>query len=555
MRSADAPLHGSRTAADAAFRHGLVLHRAGRLADAASTYRQALQFEPDHFDALYLLGAIESERGEDEAAATLFGRAARRRPAHADAHNCEGVALRKLRRPADALCCFERALALRPDHPEYHNNRGNALADLEREDEAVVAYDRAIRLRRDYAKAHFNRGNALRNLGRPREAIESYRTVLSIAPGDSDAHANLADTLCEMGRQPAALEHFEAAATEDPADLVSRHPAHFDSDPVRARLRLGLRLLQAGDFARGWQLFEWRHRLDGNADAQALRLGSRPWRGAEPLGGKRIVLFNEQGLGDTIQFCRHASLVAERGATVLLQVQSPLAGLLRSVPGVRATLTPADPPPAHDLHCPLMSVPGALGIELQTIPAFTPYLSAPTSVIAEWAAKLGPRRRPRIGLAWSGNSAHKGDVLRSIAFAEFCRRLPAGFEYVSLQKDVRDTDRPLLERLGVRDFAGELRDFSDSAALCANLDLVITVDTSIAHLAGALDLPVWILLQHDPDYRWLLHRSDSPWYPSATLYRQGVDGDWAPVLARVAADLVRTFQGRIPVPQSCFEAF
>jgi tetratricopeptide (TPR) repeat protein len=541
MHSVPNLLVAPRATSDAAFRRGLALHRAGRIAEAVSSYGLALRSDPGHFDANYLLGSIATEEGEYERAAALFGRAVRSRPEHADARNCEGVALRKLGRAAEALACFERALELRPDHAEFHNNRGNALADLERPAEAVAAYDRAIESKPRYPKAHFNRGNALRDLGRPQEAITSYRSALSIAPDYADAHANLADALCEIGDHTAALEHFEAAAASDPPDFDPGPRTDSGRDPAGARLHLGIRLLQAGDFARGWQLFEWRHRIDRNADAQAMRLGSLPWRGAEPLEGKTIVLFSEQGLGDTIQFSRYGSLLAERGATVLLQVQAPLAGLLRTVRGVHATLTPGEVVPAHDFHCPLMSVAGAIGTELHTVPAFGRYLAPDPAKVAEWADRLGPRRGPRIGLAWSGNPAHKGDVLRSIALAEFGRLMLPGLEYVSLQKDVRAADRAVLERCGMRDFAKDLHDFSDTAALCAQVDLVIAVDTSVAHLAGALGRPVWILLQFDPDFRWLLGRADSPWYPSATLYRQDPSGEWPEVLARVAADLRRRF--------------
>jgi hypothetical protein len=294
--------------------------------------------------------------------------------------------------------------------------------------------------------------------------------------------------------------------------------------------------------------------LAGNGGAPAPgRFGTSPWRGVESLSGKTILLHAEQGIGDTLQFCRYVQSVAALGARVLLEVQKPLAGLLAGLAGVAEIIVPgAAPPPAFDIHCPLLSLPLAFGTTLETIPRRVPYLRAESKRVAVWRARIeastaGRRasertvRPRRVGLMWSGSAQHRRDGTRSIPLAELLRHLPPGpgYEYVSLQREVRTGDATALAASQVLDFAAEQTDFADAAALCECVDLVISVDTSIAHLAGALGVPTWVLLTFSPDFRWLVGRSDSPWYPSLTLYRQTRRDDWSGVLERVGAELER----------------
>jgi hypothetical protein len=262
------------------------------------------------------------------------------------------------------------------------------------------------------------------------------------------------------------------------------------------------------------------------------------WLGEAPLQGKTILLHSEQGLGDTIQFSRYASLVAKSGTQVLLEVQKPLVGILKGLEGVSQAFAQGEPLPAFDYHCPLLSLPLALRTTLKTIPADIPYIKAGQRELEVWSNRLGRKTKPRIGLAWSGSPTHKKDHNRNIEVASLLPHLPNGCEYFALQKDVREHDKAALSQSVVRYFGEELKDFRDTAALCELVDLVVSVDTSIAHLGGALGKPTWILLPYPPDWRWLLNRSDSPWYPTVKLYRQSSNMKWGSVLESMRHDLM-----------------
>ena len=265
------------------------------------------------------------------------------------------------------------------------------------------------------------------------------------------------------------------------------------------------------------------------------------WLGQHSVQGKTILLHAEQGLGDTLQFCRYVSQVKALGARVVLEVQPALVGLLRGLEGADVCVAAGQPLPAFELHCPLLSLPLAFGTELHTIPSPSSYLWADAARTQAWGLSVGSKQMPRVGLAWSGNPRHLNDHQRSLSLSDLVSCLPQGLEYVSLQKELRPGDAPLLLARGVRHFGELMGDFSDTAALCESVDLVLSVDTSVAHLAGALSKPCWVMLPQVPDWRWLLERDDSPWYGSVRLYRQGNDASWAPVLERVAADLSGLF--------------
>ena len=305
---------------------------------------------------------------------------------------------------------------------------------------------------------------------------------------------------------------------------------------ARPHWNKALALLLAGDYAPGWALYEYRWKNDETKHHR--RDFAHPlWLGDTPLAGKTILLHAEQGLGDTIQFCRYAKHVAELGARVILQVQPSLLPLLGSVEGVAQLVGEGKALPEFDLHCPLLSLPHALRASVDCIPSHVSYLTADAVRVGQWQQRLGPRQRPRVGLAWSGAAGHDNDRNRSIALAELLRHLPAGVDYISLQKDLRPADAAVIAGSALRHFGDDLRDFADTAALCELMDVVISVDTSVAHLAGALGRPTWVLLPHAPDWRWLLGTDRSPWYPTARLYRQGADGAWAGVLDRLAVDV------------------
>jgi tetratricopeptide (TPR) repeat protein len=498
---------------------GAVLAEMGRLPEALAAYDRALALQSDHGDALYNRGyALHGLKRYDEALAA-FDRVLTLRPNLAAAHVNRGNTLNELKRYEEALASYDRALAAQPNLAEAHANRGMALHALDRHEEALASFDRALGLAPDYAVALYNRGSTLHVLKRYEDAVASYDRAIAAKPDYAAAHSNRGASLYEMMRFDEALASYDRAVAADP-DFPD---AHWNEASLR---------LLTGDFKRGWAEYEWRWTYERLAPAK--RDYPQPqWRG-EDVAGKTMLIYSEQGLGDTIQFSRYASLVAARGARVVFEIEQPVERLMRSLAGVVEVMTKGGPPPAFDFHSPLMSLPFAFGTELDTVPAQTPYLSAPPDAAAAWAERLPQDGRRKIGLCWSGNAKHLRDADRSIAFAALAPLFDVEAAFVVVQKDIRPADAAALNARGDILQVGEvLGDFADTAALIAALDLVITVDTSIAHLAGALGKPVWILLPRIPDWRWLLNREDSPWYPTARLFRQDDSAAWPSTIARV----------------------
>ena len=472
-------------------RQAAALLRSGQTGAARELCEAVLKSQPKLYGALNLLGVILMRAGEPKRALVLFAKAIAVDPASSAAFCNRGVALQELGDLEGALASLDQAIAINAGDAEAHHNRGNVLRALWRLEESLASYERAIAASSGHVEAHTNRGVALAQLGRHEEALRSFDRALALRP--------------------------------------DYPPAHWNRGNVALLL---------GDFARGWEDFEWRWRL-GPGGGLHPRYADRLWSGREPLMGKRILLYAEQGLGDTIQFCRYVPQVAGLGAEVFLEAQKPLANLLGALPGVSRLIGAGEEPPAFDYQCPLMSLAHAFGTGLETIPSSAAYLRSDPELKRRWRERLGPAAKPRVGLAWSGRATHPNDHNRSLALEPWLSCLPDGFEYVSLQKEVRESDRRLLQRgSAIRQFTRELDDFAETAALCDCLDVVITVDTSIAHLAGALGKRAWILLPFNPDWRWMLDRRDSPWYPSATLYRQRSMDDWPAVLDQVRSDLM-----------------
>jgi tetratricopeptide (TPR) repeat protein len=388
----------------------------------------------------------------------------------------------------------------------------------------------------DVVEAELALGDALRALGRAAEALAAVDAALALAPGNAPFHANRANALRDLGRLAEARDACDRA--------VALEPGLADARRNRAML-----MLLAGDWEAGWREWEWRKR---SSEPSGDRFPGRPaWTGAGDLAGRRVFLHWEQGFGDTIQFCRYAPLLAARGAQVTLAVQEPLLRLARSLgPEVEVAGGAREPAGGFDLHCALMSLPLAFGTTPGSVPPPAP-LRAPPELEAAWAARLGPRDgRPRIGLAWSGRPSHANDSNRSMPFAVLAPLLDAGMRWISVQQEIRPADEAALRADGrVEHFGAEIGDFADTAALLGQLDLVLSVDTAVAHLAGTLGLPLWLLLPRDPDWRWLAGREDSPWYPSARLFRQAVPGDWAGVAGRVSAALAEWRRRAAPPAQ------
>ena len=492
--------------------------------------RAVLTRDPQNFDALHCLGQINFQRGRLDTALALFQEALKRdlsraegfsslglvfhmlkhferalvaydeglrlAPGDAELLNRRGVALLELGRPGEALRCFERALASDPATTDALGNLGNALLKLNRVEEALAAYDRALRLASDNVQLLTNRAVALRRLDRPAEALMSAAQALRLQP-----------------------------------------------DFAQARFVEAVAQLTLGNFAAGWRGYEARWQV-GDAARKDRGFAAPMWGGEGPLAGKTILLHAEQGFGDTLQFVRYAPRVAARGAKVVLEVQQPLVRLLSGVPGVEAVIARYAPLPHFDCHCPLLSLPLAFATEEATIPVDVPYVTPPAEDARAWRNRL-PAGRPLIGLAWAGERSHDNDLNRSLRLQTLAPLFGVReVQFVSLQHEVRAEDATLLE--SCRDalaIGPKFRDFADTAAAMASLDLVISADTSVAHLAGAMGKPLLLLLPFAADFRWLRQRTDSPWYPSARLYRQPRFGDWESVIELLRRELITLPRG------------
>lgn len=472
-------------AVDSLNAQALFLLQQGQFQTGADLLRQSLAQNPRQPEVAYNFGYALQQLGLLDQAALAYGQAIVLAPQDADALMARGHVLATQKRLAEAEADFSRALKLRPQDADAWNNYGNTLLELEKASEALVAYDKALGLRSGFAQAFFNKGKALGALERTTDAAAAYEAALAINPNYEEA-----------------------------------------------KWHLSWVYLVLGDFERGWRLFEarWTVPTLGN---QRRYLQLPQWLGQESIAGKSLLLYAEQGLGDTLQFCRYVPVLQSMGAKVSLAVQAPLVSLLANQwPDV--IVADAFPDTSgFDLATPLMSLPLALGTRLETIPADVPYLH-----VKALEQRCGDR--PRIGLVWSGSAGHKNDKNRSIPLAAMQPLFEVAVDWVCLQPELRDSDLAwLTEHPEVVLERPVLSDFADTACLIRNLDWVVTVDTAVAHLAGALGKPVWILLPTGADYRWLLERSDSPWYPSARLFRQQQPGDWSGVVSELGRVLSR----------------
>jgi len=496
-------------------------HRSGALAQAERHYRALLDRDPHHFDALHLFGFLHYQRGRLTEALRYLSAALRHNDRSAETWLNHGLVLHDMRRYGDALASYDAALRLEPDNPDSLNKRGIALLDLDRAEEALACFTRALDIKPDLGEALGNRGNALVKLNRPHEAIASYDSARAVAGDSAQLLTNRAHALRRLDRLQEAL----ADLTQALAMALDFPETHFE---------LSLVQLALGDFERGWRSYEWRW---GTATFAAHRRGfSSPlWSGEQTLSGKTILLHAEQGFGDTIQFARYVPLVAGLGASIVLEVQPELVPLMSSLRGAAHVVARGEKLPHFELHCPLMSLPRALKTEIATIPSEIPYLKAcPKAEVADG----GGAERPRVGVVWAGNTSHHNDRNRSIPLSLFTQLFEnSSIQFISLQRDLGSDDAALLASHGVESMGADLRDFADTAALIAQLDLVVSVDTAVAHLAGALGKPITILLPYAADFRWLRQRHDSPWYPTARLIRQPAFGDWTSAIAQLRADL------------------
>ena len=593
-QSPEAEQGSPRQGAAAFYEAGLRLLKAGQIVEAEQCGRQALAIDAGHADSLHLLGLLSFASGHTDLAIEWFALAIRQNPNSADYFSNLGVALQRQGRFEEAIKSFDRALVLRPDVAEGWYKFGQLLQQQNRLDEAILSYDRALALDPGHLEAanagallHFEtnrleaaidrfeaslridptqagalhfKGVCQLRLKRYEEALENCRKALALAPDNAEIINNTGLVLQKLGRHEEALLHFDRAIAHHPdfalafnhrgTTLAELHRfdealASYDRAIaivpgfIDAHWNAALYKLLLGDFAGGWPEREW-GRKSAAVGFIDRKFPQPRWRGEAPTAGKTILLHSDEGLGDTIQFCRYATLAAARGARVILEVQDVLQPLLMGLDGVAQCLPKTLPEtlpelPHFDLHCPLSDLPLAFATRLDTIPAVPRYLPAPPPArVQDWEQRLGPHDRLRVGLVWSGNPNHGNDRNRSMPLAALGRLLDADARFVSLQKDPRPGDQAVLAgRRDVIDLTAHLADFVETAALACCLDLVITVDTSVAHLAAALGRPTWIMLPYTPDYRWLLDRDDSPWYPTVRLFRQDASRDYAPVIARV----------------------
>jgi tetratricopeptide (TPR) repeat protein len=565
-------------------------HRAGRVVQAEQFYRQILVVDAQHVGALHLLGLLAHQVGRSDLAVEYISQALRLQPEFAEAHSNLGMALAKQGKLTEAVACYQVALRIKPGHAAAHNNLANAFRKQGRLAEAVASYQQALRIKPDIAQTHCNLGVALFEQGKVIEAVACQQQAVRLKPNYAEAHSNLGMVLAAQGKLTEAVAYYQEALRIKP-DLAEahcnlgvallqqgklttavacfEHALRLKQDYAQAHSNLGVALAEQGrlkeavacyqqalllepdyaeahvnlayfwfllgNFEEGWPEFEWRWK---RRDFSPSPFHQPLWDGSR-LQGQTILLFAEQGLGDTLHFIRYASLVQQNGATVIVRCQAPLLRLLATCAGIDRLAPEGTALPPFDVQAPLLSLPRIFRSNLATIPANIPYLSADPELRAHWQQQLSGVGEFKVGITWQGNPEHLLDRRRSVPLLAFepLADVP-GVRLVSLQKGPGREQLPdVADHLGVLDLADRLEDFADTAAVMSNLDLVITVDTAVAHLAGALGIPVWVALPVVPDWRWLLDREDSPWYPSMRLFRQRVRGDWEGVFERLAEAL------------------
>ena len=538
---------------------GLLSLQAKQYDHAVEWFALAIRQDPRP-EFLSSLGITLQQQGRLEEALKSFDKAVQLRPDDAELWARLGTVLLDLKRPADALLSLQHALNLDPRHLDAAYKSASVFCRLGRFEEALRHCDLCNELQPNNAFVLQMRGTALRGLRRFEEYLADSRLAHTLDPGNIETRNNIGDALQSLGRYEEALPWFDRALELRPrypialinkaasltalrrfdeAIAVYHHVDAIDPGNAEAAWNLSLVQLLTGDFEAGWTGREARwNRKTRQADQP--KLSKVMWLGQEALEGKTILVHADEGLGDTIQFVRYVPMMAERGARVILAVQAPAQALLSDFPGVSECIPMSSPTlPPYDMHCPICSLPLAFGTRLDTIPSEIAYLPAPAdSRVQAWKDRLGPHQKLRVGLVWSGNPEHANDRNRSIPLSMFSRLLDVDAIFVSLQKDPRAGDQAVLrERTEIVDLTAGLTDFVETAALISCLDLVITVDTSVAHLAAALGRPTWILLPNVPDYRWLLDRDDSPWYPTVRLFRQTETREYETVLDRVRNEL------------------
>lgn len=515
---------------NALFNNALACHHVGQLHQAARLYRQILNIHGNHAQASNNLGVIFLSFGRLNEAVGCFHKALNVNADFFEARLNLARAYKELGRYREAAENFRSALAIKPDHISAYLDLSFLYHKLGDSRSAIKCCRQALALDSESVEAHNNLGNALMHHGDPWSAIESYNTALQIRPDRADIYYNLANALKSAGRLYSAIEHYQRALTLNP-------------DFIDARWNLSHVLLLGGNFQAGWREYECRFKLPNQKDIYPFRLEAPRWEG-DSFIAKRLLVHDEQGFGDTLQFIRFLPFVKALGGTVIFETRNPLLKLLKGFPGIDELVPRSDsiePAADFDLYIPLMSLPALFDTRLSTVPSQVPYLYADPKVKAQWRTRLEGSDL-KVGIVWAGNPGHANDQHRSCELEMFrvLTRI-SGVKLIGLQSGpgALQVQRSGSD-LGLINLGDEFEDFSDTAAAISVLDLVIAVDTAVAHLAGAMGKPVWLLLPYSPDWRWLTSRGDSPWYPTMRLYRQPLPGNWKAVFQQVNEDLSRT---------------
>jgi len=535
------------------------LSEQGKDQESLKWHRKAIELNPNHEKAWLNYGKSLFKLKVIDSSIIAYDRAIAINPLYAEAFSNRGLALQELSKTDKALGDFSHAIEIDSNLAEAWNNRGNVLTEINRLDEAITNYDQAIHINPLYAEAYNNRGITLKEKKRLAESLASYDSAIEINLTYAEAYSNRGLTLTDMRQMDAAIASFDHAIKINPSyaeafsnrgntlvcmkkldEAIASFDRAIEINPeyAEAKWNKALALLLDGQFSEGWPLYEWRWKYKKFSSPKRDFLAPL-WLGNESLTGKTILLHAEQGLGDTIQFCRYAKLVKALGAKVILEVPKILVCLLGSLEGVDELIEHGKLLPFFDFHTPLLSLPLAFKTDINNIPNPTYYLAPTITNLSKWKVKLGEKVLPRVGLVWSGNSTHINDHNRSLLLENLLVLLPNQFEYISLQKEVREIDESVLLNSPIKHFGESINDFADTAALCKLMDIVISVDTSVAHLSGAIGNATYLLLPYSPDWRWLLERTDSPWYQTTRLYRQSTDGEWNHALAELINDLLK----------------
>jgi tetratricopeptide (TPR) repeat protein len=565
---------------------GVALHANGAFAEAVECLKRSVILRPDYFDAInnlvallnldagsaaanHVVGDILHSADRSKDAIQFYRKAIDENPESAETYSNLGNALFAIDEPAEALLNYQKALQLKPDFPQAWNNLANALKEFDRLNEAIAAYRRAMELQPNTPEPLSNLGNALRDAGQWESAMELYQKALDMHVSHAVTHNNVGNALCERGEWWAAISAYEKALAIKPdyADAINNMGTAMEEIGQRDRAmqcyqqahaltpkavsppwNIALLQLLQGDYIHGWRGYEnrWRQKKQ----SKTWRAFNQPMlSNVAQMKGSRILLHAEQGFGDAIQFCRYATMVAEQGATVYLECPPKLSRLFSTLKEVKKVIPRGEELPEFDLHCPLMSLPMVFGTEIKTVPGTVSYLSADPADVLRWQKQFADQPDAyRVGLVWAGQSTHQKDRHRSLSLHSFAGlSLLPGVRFYSLQVgDSAGQAKSPPQGMELVDWTSGLNDFADTAAMISQLDLVISVDTAVCHLAGALGKPVWVLVAFQPDWRWLLDRDDSPWYPTAKLFRQPSPQDWGPPLSKIAAELAAILSDEDP---------